>query len=135
MNIGTAGLILHVDDERSARESLSMLLRADGYAVSSAASGAEALQLASGGLHPDVLILDFNLDQQMNGAEVAEEIRRILDYAPPIIILTGDVNNAEFPCTTEVPVWLARKPLNPQLLLAALPSLVQLSRATRNLLR
>ena len=133
MNAATAGTILHVDDERSARESLSMLLRADGYVVSSAASGPEALQLASAGLHPDVLILDFNLDQQMNGAELAEQIRGILHYAAPIIILTGDVSNAEFPCTTEVPVWLARKPLNPRLLLAALPSLVQLSRATRQL--
>lgn len=60
MNAGTAGLILHVDDERSVRESLSMLLRADGYVVSSAASGTEALQLASAGCRPDVLIVDFN---------------------------------------------------------------------------
>ena len=56
MNEGTAGLILHVDDERSVRTSMSILLHADGYGVDSAASGAEALQLVSGGLRPDVLI-------------------------------------------------------------------------------
>jgi CheY-like chemotaxis protein len=134
MNVGTAGLILHVDDERSVRESLSMLLRADDYVVSSAASGTEALQLASGGLHPDVLIVDFNLGPQMNGAEVAEQIRRILSYAPPIIMLTGDVSSAKFPRITEVIVWLTCKPLNPQLLLAVLPSLIHLSRTTRKLL-
>ena len=134
MNEGTAGLILHVDDERSVRTSMSILLHADGYGVDSAASGAEALQLVSGGFRPDVLIVDFNLGQQMNGAEVADQIRRILCYAPPVIILTGDLSSARLPRITEVVVWLTCKPLNPQLLLVALPSLVQLSRATRKLL-
>jgi CheY-like chemotaxis protein len=111
-----------------------MLLRADGYAVSSAMGGTEALQLASGGLHPDVLIVDFHLDDQMNGAELAEELRRTLGYTPPVIMLTGGLSNAEFPCITEAPIWLTPKPLNAGLLLAALPGLVQLSRATRELL-
>lgn len=134
MNPGTEGLILHVDDEQSIRASMSILLSTDGYEVSSAASGTEALQLARGGLHPDVLIVDFNLGQQINGAELAEQIRRVLSYAPPIIMLTGDVSHAKFPRIAEVVVWLTHKPLNPQLLLVTLPSLVQLSRATRNLL-
>jgi len=133
MNVGTAGLILHVDDDRTVRESLSMLLRASDYGISSAASGTEALQLANGGLHPDVLIVDFNLRQQPNGAEVAEQIRRVLSYSPPIIMLTGDVSSAQFPRVNEVTVWLTRKPLNPRLLLARLPCLVQLSRTTRAL--
>ena len=132
MNADSQGLILHVDDERSVRDGLAMLLRVDGYEVLSAASGREALQLASGELHPDVLIVDYDLGDDMDGAEVAERIRGVLGYTPPIVMLTGDLSNAEVPCVTEVPVWLARKPLNPQRLLAALPGLVQLSRATRN---
>jgi CheY-like chemotaxis protein len=132
MNAGTAGLILHVDDEQSIRASMSILLSIDGYEVSSAASGTEALQFVREGLHPDVLIVDFNLGERINGAEIAEEIRRVLRYAPPIIILTGDVSHAKFPRIAEVVIWLTRKPLNPQLLLATLPSFVQLSRATRN---
>jgi CheY-like chemotaxis protein len=133
MNAGTAGLILHVDDEQSIRASMSILLSTDGYGVRSAASGAEALQFAREGLCPDVLIVDFNLGPQKNGAEIAEEIRKVLSYAPPIIMMTGDVSRAKFPHIAEVIVWLTRKPLNPQLLLVSLPSLVQLSRATRNL--
>jgi len=133
MNVSSTGLILNVDDERLVRDSLSILLRADGYEVNSVANGTEALQLASRGFYPDVLIVDFNIDPQMNGAEVAEQLRRVLRYSPPIIILTGDIGNAKFPCIIEVPVWVARKPMNPGLLLSALPSLVQLSRATRNL--
>lgn len=131
MNADSPGLILHVDDERPVREGLALLLRMDGYDVHGAANGPEALQLAGDGLRPDVLIVDFNLGEPMNGAEVAEQIRGILRYTPPIIMLTGDLSNAESPWVTEVPVWLARKPLNPDLLLAALPGLVQLSRATR----
>ena len=134
MTFDTPGLILHVEDERPVREAVSMLLRSGGYAVTSAAGGTEALELASRGLHPDVLIVDFNLHEQMNGAEVAEKVRRALGYTPPVIMLTGDLGNADFPRIVEVPVWLTHKPLNPELLLAALPGLVQLSRATRKLL-
>jgi DNA-binding response OmpR family regulator len=76
--------------------------------------------------------VDFNLGEDLNGAEVAEQIRGILGYTPPVIMLTGDLSNAEFPCVTDAPVWLIRKPVNPQLLLAALPGLVQVSRATRD---
>ncbi len=126
---------MHVDDERSVLEGLALLLKLDGYTVQSAASGTEALLLATGGLQPDVIIVDFNLAEDINGAEVAEQIRGVLHYTPPIIMLTGDLSNAEFPYITQAPVWLIRKPVNPELLLAALPGLIQLSRATRRLAR
>jgi response regulator RpfG family c-di-GMP phosphodiesterase len=45
-------LILHVDDEPLVRKSMLILLSADGYEVSSAASGTEALKLASGAFIP-----------------------------------------------------------------------------------
>jgi CheY-like chemotaxis protein len=130
----SAGQILHVEDEQAVRDAVSMLLRAHGYFVTGAASGPEALQLASEGLRPDVLIVDFNLDDEMNGAEVAEKIRRILRYTPPVIMLTGDLSNAEVPCITDVPIWLMNKPVDAQILLPALPALIQLSRALRALL-
>jgi CheY-like chemotaxis protein len=135
MSSGTAASILHLDDDCSMRESLSALLNSEGYVVSSAASGTEAIRLASGGLRPDVLIVDFNLGEQLSGPEVAQQIHNLLSYAPPIIVLTGDAHSARFLRVIEVVVWLVSKPLNPQLLLAALPSLVQLSRATRKVLK
>jgi DNA-binding response OmpR family regulator len=92
------------------------------------------MRLASGGLCPDVLIVDFDLGQQLSGPEIARQIHDLLSYAPPIIVLTGDAHRAQFLRMIEVVVWLVSKPLNPQLLLAALPSLVQLSRATRTVL-
>ena len=77
-----SGVILHVDDDQSVRESLAVLLQSDGYVVSSAASGTEAIQLASDGLRPDVLIMDFDLGQRMNGAEAAEQIHDLLRLLP-----------------------------------------------------
>ena len=128
-----AGQILHLDDERAVREAIALLLRTEGYAVHSAASPGEAVALARQGMDPDVLIVDFHLDEQMNGAEVAEQIRRILPHTPPIIILTGDLTAVVVPRNTDAPVWLTRKPMDPQRLLAALPGLIQVSRATRAL--
>jgi two-component system, sensor histidine kinase len=127
----TAGSFLHLDDDLMVRESMAMLLDAEGYVVSSAATGAEAIQLVRDGLRPDVLIVDYDLGEQLSGPEVTQQIRDLLTYAPPIIVLTGDAHRAQFLRAIEVIVWLVSKPLNPQLLLAALPSLVQLSRATR----
>jgi len=134
MSGGTVASILHLDDDRSMRESMSALLNAEGYMVSSAATGTEAMQFAIGGLCPDVLIVDYDLGEQLSGPEVAQQIHDLLNYAPPIIVLSGDAHRAQFLRVIEVVVWLVSKPLNPQLLLAALPSLAQLSRATRKVL-
>jgi len=113
------------------RQAVALLLRVERYQVLGAAAGDEALQLALGGLRPDVLILDYDLGEGMNGAELAQQLRRSLGYSPPILMLTGDPASAEVPWITDAPIWLAHKPLDPRLLLAALPGLVQLSRAMR----
>jgi len=78
-----------------------------------------------------VLIVDFRLDKDMNGAEATEQIHRALGYPTPIIMLTADPSNAEMPWIIDAPVWLARKQLNRDQLLAAMPGLVQVSRSIR----
>jgi CheY-like chemotaxis protein len=122
--------VLHVLDEPSVGEAMSLLLRTGGCRVSSAASGRQAIQLVRAGFHTDARIADFNIDEQMNGAEVAEHIRGLPRYTPPVIMLSGNQARAELPWIVDVPAWLIWKPINPRLLLAALPLLVQLSRAT-----
>lgn len=126
-----AGMVLHVDDEEPVRKAMALVLSAHGYGVTSSEAGVDALQRVAHGLRPDVLILDFDLGAGMNGAEVAQQLRRQLGYSPPIIMLTGNPTGAELPWITDAPIWLARKPLNPRLLLAALPGLVLLSRSMR----
>jgi CheY-like chemotaxis protein len=124
------GLILHVDDDDAVRRSTAMLMRSGGYETREAAFGEQALaQVDSLRGRLDVLIVDYHLGDGMNGTEVAEEFARLLGHAVPTIILTGDPANAEVPWLAEAPVWVARKPLDPEILLAALPPLVAFRRA------
>jgi CheY-like chemotaxis protein len=124
------GLILHVEDDDSLRRSTSMLLRLAGFDTREAASGEQALSQADhlrGKL--DVLIVDYHLGNGLTGTEVAEEFARLLGHAVPTVMLTGDPANAEMPWLSDAPVWVARKPLLPDTLLAALPALVDFRRA------
>ena len=124
------GLVFHVDDDDAMRRSTAMLLRVAGFETREAASGEQALlQLESMRGKLDVLIVDYHLGNGMTGTEVAEEVARLSGHAVPTIILTGDPANAEIPWLSDAPVWLARKPLMPETLLAALPALVDFRRA------
>jgi DNA-binding response OmpR family regulator len=128
--LSTRGLILHVDDDEGLRRSTAMLLRAAGFDTREAACGEDALAQAEalrGRL--DVLIVDYDLGAGLTGTEVAEDFARLLGHAVPTIMLTGDPANAEVPWLSDAPVWVARKPLLPQTLLAALPALVDFRRA------
>lgn len=124
------GLVLHVDDDDAVRRSTALLMRAAGYETREAACGEHALaQAESLRDRLDVLIVDYHLGRDLTGTEVAEEFARLLGHAVPTVILTGDPANAEVPWLADAPVWIARKPLSPETLLAALPSLVAFRRA------
>jgi CheY-like chemotaxis protein len=124
------GLVLHVEDDEAMRRSTALLLRVAGFETREAASGEQALaQVETLRGRLDVLIVDFHLGHGMSGAEVAEEFARLLGHAVPTIVLTADPANAEVPWLSDAPVWVARKPLMPETLLAALPALVDFRRA------
>jgi CheY-like chemotaxis protein len=124
------GLILHVEDDEPLRRATALLMRSAGYETREAASGMQALaQIESLRGRLDVLIVDYHLGESMTGTEVAEEFARLLGHAVPTVILTGDPANAEVPWLADAPVWMARKPLAPETLLAALPPLVAFRRA------
>jgi CheY-like chemotaxis protein len=124
------GLILHVEDDDALRRSVSLLLRSEGFDTREATHAQQALlQVESLRGRLDVLIVDYHLGRGMNGTELAEEVARLLGRAVPTVILTGDPANAEVPWLTNAPVWMARKPLCPDTLLAALPPLVAFRRA------
>ncbi len=126
----TRGLILHVEDDEAMRRSTGMLMRSAGFETREAASGEQAIsQVETLRGRLDVLIVDYHLGYTMTGTEVAEEFARLLGHAVPTVILTGDPANAEVPWLADAPVWVARKPLAPETLLAALPPLVAFRRA------
>jgi CheY-like chemotaxis protein len=96
--------ILIVDDDRDLVESLSQVLRSQGYAVAAAHSGADGLRalLAE---RPDLVILDVMMETDTAGFEAADRIRspretsRYREFRDiPIIILTAidQVTNSRF---------------------------------------
>ena len=130
LDAAARGVILHVDDDDAVRRSTTLLMRSAGYETREAAGAEQALaQVDSLRGRLDVLIVDYHLGNSLTGTEVAEEFARLLGHAVPTVILTGDPANAEVPWLTDAPVWVARKPLAPETLLAALPSLVTFRRA------
>jgi len=124
------GLILHVDDDEGLRRSTALLLRSAGFETREAVCGEDALaQVEALRGRLDVLIVDYDLGAGLTGTEVAENFARLLGRAVPTIMLTGDPANAEVPWLADAPVWVARKPLQGETLLAALPPLVAFRRA------
>jgi len=124
------GLVLHVDDDEGLRRSTATLLRSAGFETREASCGESALtQIEALRGRLDVLIVDYHLGGGMTGTELAEDFARLLGHAVPTVMLTGDPANAEVPWLADAPVWVARKPLLPDTLLAALPALVNFRRA------
>jgi two-component system KDP operon response regulator KdpE len=76
--------ILVVDDEKPIRRFLKASLQGHGHIVFEAATGAEAMQEATGH-HPDVIILDLGLPD-MDGTEVTRQLREWSSV--PIIVLS-----------------------------------------------
>src|SRR5713101_774700 len=85
----THSRILIVDDEAGIRESLSSILRDEGYLVAAAASGEEALELVARG-EIDAVLLDIWLDG-MDGLETLSRLQA-LPRPPAVIIISGHGN-------------------------------------------
>ena len=85
--------VLVVDDEVLIRKSLAKVLKARGYAVELASTGAEGLERASQ-VRPQVMILDMRLPDT-DGLSVLRRVRQ-LDPLVQVIVITafGDVQSA-----------------------------------------
>jgi two-component system KDP operon response regulator KdpE len=77
--------LLVVEDDRTLARALAMNLRARGYDVAAATTGAEALRCAVDD-HPDVILLDLGLPD-MDGTEVITGVRAWSSV--PIIVLSA----------------------------------------------
>jgi DNA-binding response OmpR family regulator len=85
-------VLLCIDDDEDVLECVKSFLESFGYSVLTAASGGKGLELASR-YSVDIVILDY-LMPEMNGQDVAREMRR-LKPEPPIIMLSAAVDVPE----------------------------------------
>jgi CheY-like chemotaxis protein len=80
--------ILIADDKATSRELIRMVLEGDGYAISEASDGIEALRYAHE-FEPDLIILDLHMPG-VDGYGVVLELRRDGRFAAiPIMALTA----------------------------------------------
>lgn len=110
--------ILIVEDEADARETLREAFEDEGYSVTVASNGAEALATLGRIQAPNVVVLDL-LMPVMNGNQVYEAMQRDPRLARvPVLITTSD------PSRAPSGVLVMRKPLNLQRLFDAVRSLL-----------
>jgi CheY-like chemotaxis protein len=78
------GVVLCIDDNQDVLDCEKAFLEAFGYTVLTAPNGSKGLELAS--MHSvDVVIVDYFMPE-MNGQEVAIEMRRLRPQAPIIML-------------------------------------------------
>ena len=83
--------ILLVDDEPEILRTLAIPLRSRGYDVAVAATGAEALRVASE-TSPEVVVLDLGLPD-LDGVDVIQRLRAWT--AAPVLVLSGRSDSAD----------------------------------------
>ena len=115
-----SGVLLCIDDDQDILECEKAFLEAFGYTVLTATNGGKGLELAS--MHPvDVVIVDYFMPE-MDGQEVAIEMRRLKPKAP-IIMLSAAVDVPE-QALKLVDAFIAKDRLATKLL----PAILQLHR-------
>lgn len=79
--------VLVVDDDVTLTTSIEYALKSYGFFVTIANSGMEAISLLTGGLNPDIILLDVVMPG-MDGYETFEAIQRIKNF--PIMFISGN---------------------------------------------
>ena len=85
---GRATLVLVVEDDDSLRAAMVRCLARAGFAVTSAATGADAVEMARA-LHPDAVVMDVVLPDA-GGLGIAQAMRREKDLeSVPVLFTTA----------------------------------------------
>jgi PAS domain S-box-containing protein len=115
------GSVLVVEDEASVRSALARLLKLRGVEATIVATATEALTLVKEkGLHPDVLLCDYNLRGSRDGMETIKQLRAALGRNVPAAVMTGDTRSLTVDLISEQGISVLIKPFLADELLEAL---------------
>lgn len=99
-------IVLVVEDETDLREIIQDVLAGEGYQVTCASDGFQALELLAGGLRPGLVLLDFYMPR-LDGWAFLERMRGELGLSDvPVVAISG--SNVSHPSVTAV----MRKPFD-----------------------
>ena len=114
--------ILVVDDELSNAEVLALVLQEEGFHVTVAGDGRQALQRLEQAA-PALLITDYMMPG-MSGVELARAVRQLPQYQGlPVLLMSGAAPSALGVSAHEIDAFL-RKPFDIEALLQAVHSLL-----------
>lgn len=87
--------ILIVDDEEDIREALRDVFEEEGYVVTTATNGREAIDVLQGATKPNVILLDLMMPV-MNGAEFIQHKKNAKELdAIPVIVMSADAKTRQ----------------------------------------
>jgi two-component system response regulator MprA len=113
------GRVLVVDDDEAVRSAVSGLLKGDGFDVSTACDGEEALSSLEQGARPALVVLDLMMPR-VTGWQVLEVMEKTPELADiPVIVLTSFDARAGLPAECRV----LHKPLEGEVLLSEVRAL------------
>ena len=119
------GSILVVEDDVDVLSLLNQLLEGDGHYVRMASDGLRALEeMSHGAFKPDLVILDYNLPQGMDGLETYRRLKAQMKYAPDLLILTGDISTRALNRINDATAARLAKPVKAEALLSAVQSIL-----------
>ncbi len=98
----------------------------------SAIDGSSAVALVQeSGVRPDVLIIDYALPGDMDGADAAQTICGALGHVVPTIVLSGELANAAVPWLPGAPLFCVWKPVDSHVLLTVVGTFATLGTLLR----
>lgn len=116
--------VLLVDDETSILQTLRLVFEREGYAVSTAQSSSEAIELLGADGKFDAVITDLNMEKEDVGLEVARAALKSRPK-PAVVICTGFASIANSRSALDMGVdYMAHKPVELRDLISALNRLI-----------
>lgn len=116
---GQGRRVLVLDDEQDIRDTLSNLLSLTGWEVRTAADGPQAHAALQQGWRPDVLVLDFRLQNGVDGLDVWNEL--VAQHGPlPAVLVTGDTAPERIAAAQAAGLPLLYKPVDGEALITLL---------------
>jgi PAS domain S-box-containing protein len=116
--------VLLVEDEPGVRNAMRMLLKMDGYQVTTASGVVEALQCLDTIKSLDLVVTDFHLEGERTGSEVIAAARARFGESIKAVIVSGDTSSAVRELKVDAKTRITSKPINSEELLGLMRSLL-----------
>ncbi len=116
--------VLLVEDEPGVRNAMRMLLKMEGYQVTTAAGVGEALQHLDATDDFDLIVTDYHLEGGRTGTEVISAARARPGPTIKAVLVSGDTSTAVREMKVDESTRITSKPINSEELLGLMKSLL-----------